>query len=208
MSQLKALVIVDYQNIHLTAHELFAPRGTPKHETLVHPLFFANQLLACRGQTLMRRGVAGLDCPPQAQVERVMVFRGRPSNRHNPRSYARSLAQEAEWTRDRRVSQTSRTLQYIRKNGGDWEVHEKGIDVLLAITLVREARAANFDVILMASHDTDLEPAIDEAMSYGHQNIELAGWKGAKVLKPATRPWTTYLDGAAFVRSRDRKNYT
>lgn len=117
------------------------------------------------------------------------------------------MAQEAEWTRDHRVSQVSRTLQYIRKHD-DWEVHEKGIDVLLAITLVREAREGNYDVILMASHDTDLEPAIDEAMSFGHEHIELAGWKGAKVLKPATRPWTTYLDAAAFVRSRDRKDYT
>ena len=43
-----ALVIVDYQNIHLTAHELFAPAGTPKHETLVHPLHFANQVVGER----------------------------------------------------------------------------------------------------------------------------------------------------------------
>ena len=203
------MVLIDYQNIHLTAHELFAPKGTPKHETLVHPLHFANQVMTSRSMRIMATAGSGQQVPPQAQVAAVQVFRGRPSNRHNPKSYARSLAQASEWTRDRRVTVVPRTLQYIwNPDRAAYEVHEKGIDVLLAIALVREARERNYDVIVLATHDTDLEPAIEEASRLGHANIELAGWRGAKVLRPRCPVWSTYLDDLAFGRSQDRKDYT
>lgn len=48
---LQAVVVIDYQNVHLTGHELFSKgQGLAKHEDLVHPLHFANQLLLSRNQ--------------------------------------------------------------------------------------------------------------------------------------------------------------
>lgn len=44
MPDLRAVVVVDYQNVHLTGHELFAvSRHLPRHESLVDPLHFSNQ---------------------------------------------------------------------------------------------------------------------------------------------------------------------
>lgn len=43
---LRTVVVIDYQNVHLTGHGLFSStRYLPKHETLVDPLLFARVLL-------------------------------------------------------------------------------------------------------------------------------------------------------------------
>ncbi|MGH3708836.1 MAG: hypothetical protein ACRDRQ_12215 [Pseudonocardiaceae bacterium] len=44
----RVCVVLDYQNIHLTARDLFAPPGLPVHECLIHPLRFAEQVIARR----------------------------------------------------------------------------------------------------------------------------------------------------------------
>jgi len=53
-----------------------------------------------------------------------------------------------------------------------------------------------------------MEPALELAGGFGRSKIETAGWLGAKRLRvPGRSFWHTALDGAAFVRSRDRKLY-
>ncbi len=49
---------------------------------------------------------------------------------------------------------------------------EKGIDVLCALALVREAQRPDVDLVILASHDSDLEPALDEALVLGSAKIE------------------------------------
>ena len=56
---LRALVVMDYQNVHLTGHDLFAPAGTPKHESLIHPLYYANQVIGARNHRQMLAGEIG-----------------------------------------------------------------------------------------------------------------------------------------------------
>ncbi|HEX7535574.1 MAG TPA: hypothetical protein VF391_01045 [Dermatophilaceae bacterium] len=41
-------VFIDYQNVHLTAHELFAVYGARPETTLVHPLLLAERIAAKR----------------------------------------------------------------------------------------------------------------------------------------------------------------
>lgn len=49
MSDLRTAVVIDYQNLHLTGHQRFqATKWGPKHEALVDPLLFAQQLLQVR----------------------------------------------------------------------------------------------------------------------------------------------------------------
>lgn len=55
-------------------------------------------------------------------------------------------------------------------------VQEKGVDVLCALALVREAASAENDLVILASHDTDLEPALDEAVEQGHAKVETCQW--------------------------------
>ncbi len=65
---------MDYQNIHLTARDCYAPYGTPAEDVLVHPLLFAQRLVevrASRQQDPIQR---------QAELAAVMVFRGTPGS--------------------------------------------------------------------------------------------------------------------------------
>ena len=104
--QLRTSIVIDYQNLHLTGHGLFdSTRIMPKHETLVDPLMFARQLLDARN---------GLQRPghPPAALSRLLIFRGLPSDDHDPDGYARNQAQKSAWERDPRVRVTLRPLKY------------------------------------------------------------------------------------------------
>jgi len=165
MSDLRAVVVIDYQNVHLTGHGLFAcSRYAPAHEALVDPLLFANQLIAARNYAQR----PGMDA---AVLHRVLVYRGQPSAEHDPKPYARNQAQKAQWERDPRITVTLRPLkyQYERDQTGRTLIDaygkktvksksEKGVDVLCALALVREARLPDVDLVILASQDSDLEP--------------------------------------------------
>lgn len=106
IADLRAVVVIDYQNVHLTGHDLFEAAGPlRRHETLVDPLHFANQLLRVRNQR-QEPGMA------HAVLCRVLVYRGEPSAVHDPRQYARNQAQKARWERDPRVEIHMRPLKY------------------------------------------------------------------------------------------------
>jgi hypothetical protein len=54
-------------------------------------------------------------------------------------------------------------------------VFVKGVDVLVALALVREAADPNVGLVILASHDTDLAPALD------------AGWTTATSIRSPGR---------------------
>lgn len=199
MEEPRLAVIMDYQNIHLTAHGLFAPYGTPVYDVLIHPLLFAEQLL-------IRRAAAQGDARQQrAVLTDVYVYRGAPGNSQQPALYRVTQAQRADWTRDRRVHVTYRQLKYSTNRAPE----EKGVDVLIAINLVRLAQAAEHDVVVLAAHDTDLEPALEMAAASAKTKVETVGWEGSRRLRfPGRTLWHTWLDGGSMVRSRDRKDYS
>jgi hypothetical protein len=53
---------------------------------------------------------------------------------------------------------------------------EKGVDVLCALALIRETRRPDVDLVILASHDTYLEPALAEAVGLGTAKIETFCW--------------------------------
>ncbi len=137
------------------------------------------------------------------------MYQGQPSNKHDPKPYARSLAHKSEWTRDRRVRVNYRPLRYYWDYQlNDHRKQEKGVDVLVALRVVKAAEVGDFDLVILASHDTDLEPALEDAHERGSIAVETAAWKGGKRLAPKLGIGRNILDGGAFVRSRDRKDYT
>lgn len=220
MSDLRAVVIVDYQNVHLTGHGLYpSTKNRPQHEALVDPLLFAQRLLAARN----RAQRPGMD---PAVLRRVLVYRGQPSAEHDPKPYARNQAQKAQWERDRRVRVTLRPLkyEYERDDTGEKIVgpdgkkvvtgkSEKGVDVLCALALVREARLDDVDLVILASQDSDLEPALDEALALDTAKVETFSWsdpsRHTRQLRPGggRRLWNTRLTEVEFQRCLDLTDY-
>lgn len=120
VGNLRAVIVVDYQNVHLTGHGLFdTSRHAPPHEYLIDPLLFAQQLLLTRNAA-QRPDMAA------AVLRRVLAFRGQPSAAHDPKPYARNQAQKAQWERDRCVKVTLRPLRYDYLRDADGRVATDG----------------------------------------------------------------------------------
>ena len=49
----------------------------------------------------------------------------------------------------------------------DKTYHEKGVDVRLAVEMIRYARQDKYDIAYLLSSDTDLVPAVEEVRSFG-----------------------------------------
>jgi len=223
MADLRAAVVIDYQNVHLTGHGRFdSTRFGPKHDALVDPLHFANQLIQVRNS----RQREGHD---PAVLRWVDVYRGEPSVDHESKAHARNQAQKAHWERDNRVSVTLRPLKYrYRRDASGRPIRdaatgikipsgppqEKGVDVLCALALVRRALSTDVDLVILASHDSDLVPAIDEVLRLGTARVETFSWykpgEPSFELRPtnhATRIWNTRLNESNFLNCLDRSNY-
>lgn len=168
-------------NLHLTAAQLFAG-SDPIHKSLIDPLRFSIELISERN-SLQKANYS------YALVTKILVYRGLPSVEHDSKNYSRNLAQKANWERDPLTEVMYRPLKYpylrdssgarMRDNDGKilvGKAEEKGIDVLCALALVRESQNTNIDLVILASQDTDLVPALNEALAYGSAKIETCSW--------------------------------
>ncbi|KJQ55727.1 hypothetical protein RS85_00429 [Microbacterium sp. SA39] len=225
-AMLRTSVVIDYQNVHLTAHDVFNPGGN-RHDSLIHPMQFAKSAIIERNA----RQRAGF---PHAVCERVTVFRGLHHVDHDWEQNRRCRDQATEWTNDG-VHVELRDLKYRFQRGADGrpvlDINgkkvpegrpvEKGIDVLCALACVREAARPDVDLVILASRDTDLVPALDEVYDFRgadparYARIETVAWfdSGAARNFGSLRPtaprkiWNTNLGRAVFDASLDRKDY-
>jgi uncharacterized LabA/DUF88 family protein len=191
-------VFIDYQNVHLTARNLFLGRGVRAEMALVDPIRAAERIAAKR-----RR---------HSTVSSLRVFRGRPSPRHHPVMTAANDAQTKAWERDPRVRVVRRDLVYR-----DWPARppiEKGVDVALSADLIRSAMLEQYDVGIVFSADMDLLPAVETAFHLTAPHIEVACWRGLWPLwfPDQTRhkrylPYCHFLDADDFEAVRDRRTY-
>ncbi len=193
-------------------------KNLPRHQHYIDPISFADALVAERNSRI-KAGFA------TAIVSKVLVFRGLPSNLHQPEEYARNLTQAAFWQRDSRVSVTHRALKYsyqrdesgskVKDRNGSEIItgkQEKGIDVLCALALVREAK--NSDLVILSSQDTDLIPALNEASLIKHAKIETSSWylsgnhSSREIRSELFKIWNTRLNSESFEKSRDKNDYS
>lgn len=197
-SRATAHLFIDYQNLHLSAHETFGGYQAPVHKSLVHPARFADEVQRARNALVHQ----------QVDITKIHVYRGEPSSNQDAIAAARNKAQAAEWTRDPRVKMRTRTLRYPRDGG---PAREKGVDVMLAIDLVRCSIAKEADVLILASRDTDLLPALEAAYDIDGSFVEVANWAGMSRLrfvgKERRTLWCTFLDETAFRASMDPRQY-
>ena len=227
---LRASVVIDYQNVHLTARDVFDPRG-PDHDSLIHPMQFARRAIQQRNSR-QREG------HPHAELARVTVFRGLHHVDHHWEQNRRCIDQAIQWRRDGAVVEL-RDLKYSYERGADGrEIRdingkkvprgrpvEKGIDVLCAMACVNESERPDIDLVILASRDTDLVPALDELFDRRgrdperYAKVETVAWlnKNARAeeamsggpLVPTSprRIWNTNLDRACYEASIDRTAY-
>lgn len=213
MSARQAAVIVDYQNVHLRGHERFCGER-PLHECLISPGAFARRLLDVRAAA--GRG--------RAELVEVQVFRGLPEPEYDLVGYQRNLAQQREWETDPLVTVTHRPLRYRvvqqRYSTGpgpalqsDVEAREKGIDVLCALAVISAADSDAIDLVIIASHDSDLDPAVAAVQRAHRAEIEAFQWVGGRApghgrLHGDGRLWCTRLGERDFAACGDNRDYS
>ncbi len=192
-----AHLFIDYQNLHMSAYESFANYGAEVYDSLIHPGKFGDQ-------TMSARTAAG---HAPATLERIHVFRGLPGRNKEGKAHARNQRQASNWTRDSRIQMYSRPLRYPR----DWptsKAQEKGIDVMLGITVVQAAIEKWADVLIICTRDTDLVPAFELAHRLDNCSIELVGWDGmSQLVFDAGNVASTFLKLPAYRASRDTVDY-
>ena len=106
-----------------------------------------------------------------------------------------------------RVSVEYLELKYRTKQG--LPPQEKGIDVLTALNFVEMAQSGDFDLVILMTHDTDLQPALKMANLVEGVQIETAGWSGLNKLRMNQKKhFHTFLTHVDFENSLDQKDYS
>ena len=221
---LRIAVVMDYQNVHLTAHSIFAP-DREKWEALISPMGFARTAVRRRNEK-QRPGF------PEGELSAVYAFRGLPNSAYDPAQHRRATAQAHQWRQEGAVVEM-RDLKYDFQYQADGRPatdinghkittgpgREKGIDVLVALTCLRQALRDDIDIVILASRDTDLAPVLDTLIDMREEDsnvakIETVAWfdsssrKGGS-LRPtgSRRVWNTNLDRDCFEASLDHRDY-
>lgn len=227
---LRTSIVIDYQNVHLTARDVFEPRAE-RHECLIHPMQFARR-------AIVERNARQREGHPKAELARVTVFRGLHHVDHDWEQHRRCQDQATQWRSDGAAVEL-RDLKYRYQYGADGRPildingkkipvgrpEEKGIDVLCALACVREAARPDIDLVILASRDTDLVPALDEVYDFRGQEpqryarIETVAWFNPRWRQEGTRSygnlrptaprriWNTNLNRECFDASLDRNDY-
>jgi uncharacterized LabA/DUF88 family protein len=157
-------VFIDWQNCYRTARDAFGFSGSGIDGN-VYPLRLAKALAMARG---------GEDVTGKLTCARI--YTGRASQLHDKRTYAANRRQFAAWKKaGEEVEVIARTLDYKLSHP-----REKGIDVQLAIDLVRTTLFEDeHDVAVLVSADTDLLPALELiTQRLSASAIEVATWGG------------------------------
>ena len=213
---LKATVIIDYQNVQLVSVKLFKPL-LPRHAHYIHPYNFSQTLMIKRNKKHLSQILHGT-------VTKILVYRGLPSPYHDAKDHERNLQQAKNWKTKPEVIIFQRPLRYsflkdnneqflLDKNGKRIVIkrEEKGIDVLCALALVREARTS--DLVILASQDTDLVPAIEEAIALKQAKIETFSWyskssrQSFELRSPVAPTWNTRLGEEEYFQCLDENTY-
>lgn len=189
----RVAVFIDYQNIHLSAVELFLPYGAPPWEGHIDPMAYARLLVSKRNRPSL--------------LAQVRVYRGRPVPTHEPGAAAANDRQASAWQRAG-VVVCRRPLRYPL-DWPDLPAREKGVDVQLACDVIHLAITGQYDVMIIASRDTDLLPALELVRSKKWARVETASWEGASQIRfsDGRGPWCHRLTAEEYAQVRDYRDY-
>jgi uncharacterized LabA/DUF88 family protein len=188
------MVFVDYQNLHLAAHQKFQTSDTPLALTHIDPLRLARLLVE-------RRRDGG-------DLIQVHVYRGRPNPVRQPTAAAANDSQAQAWAADPTVMVHRRPLKYPRGRP-QVPAEGKGIDVALAVDFVALAAMRRYDVGILVSSDSDLMPALETVVDLGLAHVEVAAWRRTARLEFAGTglPWCHHLNEDDYLAVLDPTDY-
>jgi hypothetical protein len=192
----RVVVFLDWQNVYRRGRDAFGLSDGVHTAGQVHPMALGQRLAAQK---------AG------RELAEVRVYRGIPTNKEDP-----NRRQTAAWMKAGagRVVVHLRPLKYLAG-----QPREKGIDVHLAVDYVAMAVRGEYDVGIMFSSDSDLEPALDAVAALpvtqdGRQLVhEVAAWRGdfhpPKRIGAggATPAWCHWLNRADYDAVADATDY-
>ncbi|MGH3114623.1 MAG: NYN domain-containing protein [Gaiellaceae bacterium] len=193
----RVAVFIDWQNTYKTAREAFGWRDYPNEYGNYSPYQLARVLTAENG-----RGT-------NAQLVRVSIHRGLPSQRYDQHGYAANRRQAAAWIKENPeiVIPRLRPLRYDREG----EPREKGVDVELALGAVEWTLTKQCEVVIIFSHDTDLVPLVEMLTRMeGPACIETVSWTAQYFnQRIRTRPPVYHhnISRTVFDRVETRVNY-
>lgn len=227
----RVALVIDYQNVHNTARDVFDPDG-PLHDSLIDPLKFAKEIERLKGE-------AGWPIT----VTHIEVYRGLPDESLPGHAY--NTAQRDRWLQS--VSTTVdlgslggggispahiapkklptmevelRPLRYPKKWDDDKKKRvpdpqqrgvEKGVDVLVALAVVRLAQRQDIDTVILASQDTDLAPALEVVVDGSLGHVETVRWfdeDNEYTMGRLGTVWCTRMERKSYMNSRDTRDYS
>ncbi|MCC5951049.1 MAG: NYN domain-containing protein [Acidimicrobiia bacterium] len=201
-------VFIDYQNAYMRARDAFGDETTRRNFTFGQ---FNPQRLGIR----LRQMAA--DAGKDRTLDEVRVYRGEPDAKHNPTGQAACQRQVRYWSAQPAVQVFTRPLDYRptrweNNAPAEWDVREKGIDVMLAVDLVVGAIRNEYDVAILMSADTDLLPAAEAVIGAGKW-IEFAAWRpdvgyASHLRVQGRRTWCHHLRRRDFEIIADPTDYT
>ena len=199
ISVVRIAVFVDEKNVYRDArHAFFESYDTSPHGQF-HPGLLGS-LLVSRTKAL------------GAELADVRVYTGRPDGSLDAKTYAAHMRQFAAWEKQPGISPKWRPLRYPWGGG---HPEQKGVDVQLAVDMVRLYIQKAYDVAILASTDTDLLPAIEALYELdrgvGTSPVEVSAWSSKTIhkrLRLAGRAlWCHELSFADYQKVADLTDY-
>lgn len=137
---MRVITYIDYQNMYKGARDSFGWGNEKGHFGNFRPL-------------PLSRALAG-----ERELKQIRVYTGVPHPERDRFGHAITQRRVEAFRRSdpERVRVFTRTLKYPPPEG-----REKGVDVQLAVDVVRLAIEDEFDVLILCSADTDLLPALE-----------------------------------------------
>lgn len=193
------MLFVDYQNSYMAARDTFHHSGSRWFwEGQFHPHLVAEHIVA---SSPFDRSLAG-----------VRVYRGLPSAKYDAKGYGAARAQMEAW-RGTDATVVTRPLRYPADYPRS-KAEEKGIDVALAVDFVMGAVKGWYEVGIIMSLDTDLQPALESVRNELHGvRVEVAAWLGANVHSrrltvKGMNVWCHWLREDVYEAVKDSTDYT
>lgn len=140
-------VFIDWQNVYRQARKAFDLEHEPTERGIITPLLAAKTLAGrnARGDT------ANLVC--------VEIHRGLPDPRSEPKANRAVLRHRDAWLAEDPI--VAPRLRALRLNKGTQKTEEKGVDVALAISALEHMIDGSCEVVIVFSHDSDLQPLLE-----------------------------------------------